>query len=450
MSPATRKEPSADRLLAAIGRAGFAIGWARAWLRDPSAPALAALSADLSHLARDLEARFQQWSTTHFGEFFALLRVVRPILTTSAMTIVTRFDDVEEVLARDRVFRVPYADAFTMLTGGGSFLLGMDGTPAYARDASTLQKVARREDIETMVIPIVSGAAQHAVGRAAGRIDVVTELGEVVLTELVTHYFGTPSPTPGDYATWSTDMSTYLFLQMQSDQAMLNAAETAGQRMRAALEQTIATRKEARGQRVDILERLLTLQDAGLPGCDDVAVRNMLLGLVVAAIPTTAAAAALVVDELLRRPEQLVGAQAAARANDDRALAAYAFEALRLNPLGPGVFRVASEDYEIASGTLRATRIRKGTRVLAALQSAMMDERAVDHPRQFRLDRKPYQNLVFGYGLHTCFGRYINAVQIPLIVKPLLAQRRLRRADGPEGTLTRVNSFPASLVVQFE
>ena len=80
----------------------------------------------------------------------------------------------------------------------------------------------------------------------------------------------------------------------------------------------------------------------------------------------------------------------------------------------------------------------------------LMDDRELERPREFRLNRKPYQNLLFGYGLHTCFGRYINAVQIPLIVKPLLARPALRRADGEAGVLQRVNSFPSSLGVEFE
>jgi cytochrome P450 len=304
-------------------------------------------------------------------------------------------------------------------------------------------------------VPIVTKAATDAVSRSAGTIDVMRDLGEMVLTALVGEYFGTPSPerpdgSPSDaFARWSAAMSSYLFLQATNNPTLEQQALDAARQMRARLEQIIASRKQQRGARADVLERLLVMQDAGLPGCDDTSIRNMLLGLVVAAIPTTAAAVALVVDELLRRPHALAAAQSAARANDDRTLAAYAFEAMRLNPLAPGVFRVAASDYEVASGTWRATRIRKGTRVFAALQSAMMDDRVLDHPREFRLDRAPYQNLLFGYGLHTCFGRHINAVQIPLIVKALLVHQDLRRADGAAGTLRRENGFPVSLGVRF-
>jgi len=55
----------------------------------------------------------------------------------------------------------------------------------------------------------------------------------------------------------------------------------------------------------------------------------------------------------------------------------------------------------------------------------------------------------FGYGLHTCFGQYINRVQIPGILKPLLKKKGLRRADGNAGQLQYSGPFPSSLEVAF-
>ena len=55
----------------------------------------------------------------------------------------------------------------------------------------------------------------------------------------------------------------------------------------------------------------------------------------------------------------------------------------------------------------------------------------------------------FGYGLHTCFGQYINQIQIPGILKPLLASGDLRRAPGDAGKLQYSGLFPSSLKVAF-
>ena len=41
--------------------------------------------------------------------------------------------------------------------------------------------------------------------------------------------------------------------------------------------------------------------------------------------------------------------------------------------------------------------------------------------------------MLWGYGLHNCFGAHINRVTLPSILKPLLARTGLRRAAGAAG-----------------
>jgi cytochrome P450 len=224
------------------------------------------------------------------------------------------------------------------------------------------------------------------------------------------------------------------------------AASQAAAEVRQWLDETIAARKAKRSEKDDVLGRCLALQSVGLPAMDDLSIRNNLLGLLVGAIPTTSKCCAQALDQLFARPEQLKAAQAAAVTDDDAVLAKYVFEALRFNPNNPGLFRMTAEDYRLAKGSLHATTIPKGTSVLAATQSAMFDERMVDQPNQFRIDRPEYLNMHFGYGLHTCFGQYINRVQIPGILKPLLKHPGLRRA----GELQYVGPFPSSLLVSFD
>jgi cytochrome P450 len=187
-----------------------------------------------------------------------------------------------------------------------------------------------------------------------------------------------------------------------------------------------------------------------MPGMDDAQLLNNLFGIVVGAIPTTSAAVARALDELLRRPQQLAAAQAAAQAGDTALVTQYVFEAMRFNPLGPGVFRVASQDFEVAGGTSRATTIPAGRPVLVALQSASFDSDRVPSPHDFQLERPLPEYLHFGFGLHTCFGRYINAVQIPLIVQAVLRKRNLRRAEGEAGKLQVNGPFPSSMTVEYD
>jgi cytochrome P450 len=85
---------------------------------------------------------------------------------------------------------------------------------------------------------------------------------------------------------------------------------------------------------------------------------------------------------------------------------------------------------------------------VAATQSAMFDSKRIDDPETFRVDRPGYAYLHWSYGLHTCFGRYINAVQLPAIVKALLL-RGIRRAPGAAGQLTKSGPYAGSLSVSF-
>jgi cytochrome P450 len=242
-------------------------------------------------------------------------------------------------------------------------------------------------------------------------------------------------------------MFQYLFYP--DDAELERQALAAAERTRLHLDELIAERSTRRGARDDVLERCLSMQAAGLPGMSALEIRNNLIGLIIGAIPTTSKCAALTLDFLLDRPELLAQAQAAARADDDTTLVQYVLESLRLNPFAPGITRICAEDYVVARGSLRATRIPKGTAVLAVTQSAMKDWRKVKKPAEFRLDRAAYLYLHFGAGLHSCFGKYINLAQIPRIVKSVLKREGLRRAPGPAGRIQSAGPFPTHLTLEW-
>jgi cytochrome P450 len=265
--------------------------------------------------------------------------------------------------------------------------------------------------------------------------------------DFVAEYFGVVSPTPDTIASASAAISAYLFLSADNLRA---SAQTASAQVLTLLRDTLAERKLDRGKHDDVLERCLVLQDAGVPGMDEETLLVNLFGLVVGAIPTTVAMATRAVDELLNHPDELALAHTAAAAGDAATVVQYVSEAMRLSPLGPGVPRNVLADYTIAKGTLRAKTVKAGTKVLAALQSATLDGNIIDSPNDFRIGRPDYDYMHFGYGLHTCFGRYINMVQIPRIVQAILARPNLRRADGDDGTMQMSGPFPSQLIVEFD
>jgi cytochrome P450 len=376
---------------------------------------------------------------------FAVLRRIKPILHIKNFVLVTRFEDVQEVLSRDDVFHVVYGEKMRVITGGQNFFLGMQNSPEYTRDVAHMRSVVRREDIPDRIAPFVQKTAASLVAAAGSELDVVKQLGKIVPARWIADYFGCPPPSDEQLANWGTVIFQYLFTDLNNDPAVGRAAGEAAAEARTWLDQTIAKRKKNRGTNDDVLGRCLDLQSIGSPGMDDISIRNNLLGLLVGAIPTTSKCCAQALDQLFQRPEQLKSAQAAAGADDDALVGRYVFEALRFNPNNPAVFRIAAEDYHLAKGSLHGKTIPKGAFVVAATQSAMFDGRIVEDPNDFRIDRPLYLDMHFGYGLHTCFGQYVNRVQIPGILKPLLKQPNLQRT----GPMTHDGPFPSSLPVSF-
>jgi cytochrome P450 len=392
----------------------------------------------------------KKWALAHPRQTFAILRKLKPILVVENTVIVTRADDVSEILERDDIFQVTYGPKMEAITLGNNFFLGMQDIPQYTRDVSNMRLCVRRDDLPGRIAPFIDTRSRAIVGAAPGRLDIVRDLTRVVPTELVGDYFGTPGPDVQTFADWATTLFQYIFVDPDNDPALAPKAMDSAARMRATLDDAVAARKLNRGKLDDVLGRCLVLQDAGLPGMTDLDIRNNLLGILVGLIPTTSQAVAQVIDQLLDRPDALTAARAAALAGDDELLSKYVFEALRFNPVNPGLLRVAGQDYVIGRGTLRATTIPKGATVLAATLSAMFDTTMLADPDTFRVDRPESIYLLFGTGLHQCFGRYINRIQIPTIAKALIERPNLRRAPGEAGTLVMDGPFPRSLTVEFD
>jgi cytochrome P450 len=380
---------------------------------------------------------------------FAVLRRVKPILIVKNVALVTRFEDVQEVLSRDDIFQVTYGPKMRVITGGQDFFLGMPNSPDYERDVAHMRSVVRRQDMAA-ISAFVAKTAQQIVAQSGGRLELVNQLSRVAPARWIAEYFGTVPPSDRELADWGSAIFQYLFTDLTNDPVVGRAAQEAAAKARQWLDDCIAQRKASGEKKDDVLGRCLALQSIGAPGMDDLGIRDNLIGLITGAIPTTSKCCAQALDQLLQRPAVLAQAQAAAAAGNDALFAACVFEALRFNPNNPGVFRLAAEEYTVAKGTMRATTIPKGASVLAATQSAMFDDNKVDSPNDFRVDRPAWVYMHWGYSLHTCFGQYINQVQIPAILKPLVARKNLQRAAGDAGKLQFSGPFPASLSVTFD
>jgi cytochrome P450 len=76
--------------------------------------------------------------------------------------------------------------------------------------------------------------------------------------------------------------------------------------------------------------------------------------------------------------------------------------------------RVAREDF-----AWRGQRIRAGDIVTLWNVSANRDERAFDHPAEFRLGRTPNRHLTFAAGTHFCLGAHLARLEVAAVLRAL-------------------------------
>jgi cytochrome P450 len=362
---------------------------------------------------------------------------------------VARASDVIEVLDREADFAVVYEPKMRAITGGENFFLGMQNTAQYQHDTSIMRLAMPRDDVERVVAPLARRKAEEFAGAHPKRIDLPQDLTLRVPAAIVADYFGTPGPTENDVISWATYLFWYLFVDLEGTKAVETKALAAAKSLCDSIDTAIAARKKSGQRKDDVLGRALKLQ-ASSPELTDLAIRNNLVGLVIGAIPTISKAAVQAVDQLLERPDALAGASEAAKAGDEALLGAYVFEALRFNPVNPVIYRRATRDATIAASTLRARRIPQGTMVLASNLSAMFDPLHISEPEEFRVDRPWGDYILWGYGLHTCFGAYINRAVIPALLRPVLARPNLRRAADAAGQIDcgDTPAFPQHFVLE--
>ena len=388
------------------------------------------------------------WAREAMPFGFRLLRWLKPIPRFGKTYIATRYDDVREVFATDRIFGVPYQEKLDVITGGQPFFLGMGDTPQYRADTGAMRRVIRRDDLP-MLAAKVEARAEAIVARAGGRVEVVDELVRRVTFDFLADYFGVPPPPDGDLRVWATRLFEYQFVA--SDAPLRAEVDEIAPALRNHIQRQIAQRRaNPDAAKDDVLARCLELQEAGEPGFSDAQIRTALMGFIVGGPPQPPMVVPQALEQLLRRPDALREAQAAALAGDDALLAGYVREAMRFDPLAPGLPRVVLKEWKLAAGTKRARTIPAGSTVLAAFSSAMRDGRRVREPETFDPRRPAHEYIHFGYELHQCFGMHINNATLHLMLKPLLKRKNLRRASGETGKLRKNGAFAESLTVEFD
>lgn len=355
----------------------------------------------------------------------AALRRLRPRLSLKGIEVRTEGADVLATLADDTAFTVaPYAAVMRDLAG--PFALALDGEEhrmARARLDAALAPV----DV-TALGRWADGQVEALVAmvRDDGRIDVVGDLAEPLVTGFVAEHLGVPEP-PVDptrpretLVVWAGQVFEACFLNLARDRVVHAHGVRGAERLKSLVREALHAWRTAETERdgdeagqergggataydtTDPTDGMADTTDGTAPDTvltrlaaeqRDEEVVTDLVGLLVGAIPTVAESVARVVDHLMRHDDRLEGAVAAAGARDRERLWQIAQECLRFDPQSPALLRAPGCP---VTGEPRA--------VLVSTLSAMHDPALVPEPGRYRPGRAETAYLHFGHGPHRCPG----------------------------------------------
>ena len=393
--------------------------------------------------------------------FFKELRQKRPILETPVCTLVTRFDDVIEVLSMPRIFTAaPYLPKM----GNGVYLMAHDDDALHTREKSLMQGMLNRDDLP-QVRAMVAKIAKGLLDSANGHMEAVNGYCRMVPATLVQNYFGLTGVEKKDLIEWSYRNQADTFynqpFDLMSDEKRKEISDrhdqTDKQLSKYIAELILARVLAVKAEHAEhtllapwYLLRMLVRKRLGkenhrltdnivtrmvrtaYPGAVDFDLKRLAInagGLLIGAIETTSQAVAQVMQYLLEDSEWLAKAKSAAHSDHPAELDGIVWEALRFVPITPYLFRLTASAYTVAKGTDHAATIGPGTYVLAVTQSAMFDPKAFEDPEQFVPGRNWYRYFHFGFGSHECLGRYVGMVMIPEMVRQVLLKPGIK-ANG--------------------
>ncbi|MSQ47215.1 MAG: hypothetical protein EXR78_02315 [Deltaproteobacteria bacterium] len=157
------------------------------------------------------KALLAQWIDTRSQELFQELRAQAPILETQEFVLLSRHDDVKEVLRNAHDFSA------TGYVTSDQFVLGKDPETGHDQDRTLMVNTIPRSDLE-WVRQIAATATAHLLAlvkgdeaqrthfpgrseprRAAGRINLPVDFARTLSLAIVHSYFGISEPNPEQF-----------------------------------------------------------------------------------------------------------------------------------------------------------------------------------------------------------------------------------------------------------
>jgi cytochrome P450 len=353
--------------------------------------------------------------------------------------IVGRHADAVEVLSRDLEFRIGPVNAAKIDAVNGPFVLGMDRGETLVRERAALYQALAKVDLGPLRKQIGDAAEAHATA-AGDQIDAVGAYARPIAAAAAQQLFGIKGPDDTSFMDVARAIFGHIFLNITNDKAIEDRAMRAAPYLRNWLLSEIKSRRDAGRSGEDIKDMMgALLADSAIPDDDagNDMIRRTLGGMLVGSIDTTATCVAKIMTVVGQ--DKTLAAGMAADVDNFQRLRGWCWEALRRWPHNPILLRSAAIETQLAGVDIHVNDL-----IYIYTQAAMLDTSVFPDPQVLNPTRPIRPYLHFGFGLHPCAGRDINAFQIPLLVGGLV-----RRGIKSVGTISWAGPFPDHLPVTF-
>jgi pulcherriminic acid synthase len=341
--------------------------------------------------------------------------------------LVTRHQEAKIVLrSRDFTVDSPFRASRTML---GRTLMDVDGD-----EHSRLRALTNRAFVpsalpkyaQELVIPVVEQTIDRF--QRAGKVEIVSELAELVPLRVLAHIIGIPLDGFEFFRACSVPIIAYLDSTVSD--GVQASSEKAVRELKGYLRELIDRERKSRSLSPEtVISQLVAAQVTPGAVTDDEIINQVCL-LIPAAIDTTTRLIANTLHCLFTYPEQLARAIASPELIESAVV-----ETLRFEPPIHSTIRIALHDFDLAG-----TRIPRGAMLYILMASANRDELVFSDPDRFDVSRDASSHLSFGFGRHQCMGRQLAVVEVTEVLKILLRRcRNLRFAPGERTPITGIS-----------
>jgi cytochrome P450 len=338
--------------------------------------------------------------------------------------VVTRYEDVAEVLRRFAADRTPPPERLSEL-GMGEFtpiarvmvkqMLFLD-PPAHGRIrrlASVAFTPRRVEQLRLHIEEIAGSLVDEFAGDES--FDVINDFANVLPGIVTTEMLGVPAGDHLKLKKWSETFAEMLG-NFQHNPGRSAAVLQSVEEMLAYFQ--LAVRSEADKPTGGLINALATAKVDGDSLTEEEVVANVIVTMVGGQETTTNLIGNGLLT-LLRNPDQLRALR------DDPGLVPSAVEELlRYESPSQHTARLAPEDVELGG-----KMIKKGQAVIAVMGAANRDPERFADPDRLDLERKDNQHLAFGWAAHFCFGAPLARIEGQVAFETLLQRLPVLRLD---------------------